>query len=96
MKSMLTILLYHLSVIYFLSNKTDRKKDIPSTKKVRGRKSKATQAKVTLMKIKMKAVGDRSIPDTEKFFLQVALPTCHTERKSPYFFSKVSYLLMIC
>ncbi len=61
-----------------------------------GRKSKATAAKVTLMKIKMKATGEKSIPETERVYLQVFLPLNSSSqqgqeksRKSkPMFFSK--------
>ena len=36
-----------------------------------GRKSKAMAAKVALMKIKQKAIGNQSIPDSERIFLKI-------------------------
>ncbi|XP_064641155.1 AN1-type zinc finger protein 1-like [Lineus longissimus] len=57
-------------------------------KKPIGRKSKATAAKVALMKIKMKAVGEKSMPETERVYLQIMLPLQCTDRMKPMFFSK--------
>ena len=70
------------------SSFSESQKGKPS-KKPGGRKSKATAAKVALMKIKMKAVGDKGIPDTEKIYLQILMPVQCKERKKPMFFSKV-------
>lgn len=56
--------------------------------KSRGRKSQATAAKVMLMKIKMKAEGNKSIPECERIYLQVALPLGSKDRFKPMFFSK--------
>ena len=56
--------------------------------KSRGRKSSKTAAKVMLMKLKMKAVGDKSIPDTEKTFLLLALPDGSKEKNKAVVVSK--------
>ena len=61
-------------------------------KKPRGGKASKTAAKVALMKMKLKAVGD-STPEEDKVYLQVLLPReCETTSK-PMFFSKVGKVL---
>ena len=55
----------------------------------RGRKSKATAAKVALMKIKMKALGEKGTPETERVYLSVLLPLGSVSTDKPMFFSKV-------
>ncbi len=66
----------------------ESKKNV-APRKGQGRKSKATAAKVALMKIKMKAVGDKSTPDSEKVYLHVLLPLGSKDNTKPMFFSKV-------
>ena len=80
----------YLAVIISSNVCADKQKGTPGRKVGRGRKSKATAAKVALMKIKMKAVGDKGVPDSERIHLLVALPIGHTEMTKPCFFSKVN------
>ncbi|XP_013383762.1 AN1-type zinc finger protein 1-like [Lingula anatina] len=56
--------------------------------KKQGAKSRKTAAKVALMKMKMKAVGDKGIPETEKVYIQVLLPQGNAEKNCPMYFSK--------
>lgn len=70
---------------------TDSKSKAP--KKSSGRKSKMTAAKVALMKIKMKAVGDKGIPEIERIYLQVRLPPGGKDTEKPMYFSKVRKIL---
>lgn len=61
----------------------------PKKKKPLSKKACATAAKVTLMKIKMKAVGDRGIPEAEKFYCLVCLPKgAGKDRQKAVCFSK--------
>ena len=62
-------------------------KKAPTKAPGRGRKSKATAAKVMLMKIKMKASGDKGLPDAEKLFMQVFLPKGSKDKTKAMFFS---------
>ena len=59
-----------------------------SKSKGRGHKSKAMAAKVALMKIKMKAVGDKAIPDTERVYINVNLPKGSKNSNKAVYFSK--------
>ncbi|ESO90325.1 hypothetical protein LOTGIDRAFT_123476 [Lottia gigantea] len=54
----------------------------------KGSKSAKTAAKVALMKIKMTATGNKSIPDSEKIFLQIHLPQKSSTKSKNLFFSK--------
>ncbi|XP_076352999.1 AN1-type zinc finger protein 1-like isoform X3 [Tachypleus tridentatus] len=60
----------------------------PQKKALQGRKSASTAAKVQLMKLKMKAVGDNSLPQTERIYFQVFLPKRHTNKEKAFYFSK--------
>ncbi|ELU06762.1 hypothetical protein CAPTEDRAFT_104642 [Capitella teleta] len=55
--------------------------------KMLSKKACITAAKVQLMKIKMKAVGKKGIPEAEQFFLAVKLPKRCKERESALCFS---------
>nr|XP_054764908.1 AN1-type zinc finger protein 1-like [Lytechinus pictus] len=57
--------------------------------KRKGAKSVKMAAKVALMKMKMHALGDSSIPQKERLFFQVYLPKGHSEKQKPMFFSKM-------
>ena len=59
------------------------------TKKARGGKSSKTAAKVALMKMKLKAVGD-STPEEDRVYLLVLPPNGSGTSSKPMFFSKVS------
>ncbi|XP_076352994.1 AN1-type zinc finger protein 1-like isoform X2 [Tachypleus tridentatus] len=61
----------------------------PQKKALQGRKSASTAAKVQLMKLKMKAVGDNSLPQTERIYFQVFLPKRHTNKEKAFYFSKL-------
>ncbi|KAK6185823.1 hypothetical protein SNE40_007971 [Patella caerulea] len=54
----------------------------------KGSKSAKTAAKVALMKMKMNAIGDKGIPDTEKIYFQVYLPLKTPTKTKNIFFSK--------
>jgi len=58
------------------------------TRKGRGRKSKATAAKVALMKIKQKASGERGTPETERVYLNIILPLGSSVSSKPMYFSQ--------
>ncbi|CAH3139182.1 unnamed protein product, partial [Porites lobata] len=53
-----------------------------------GMRNERRAAKVTLMKIKMKATGDPSVPQDERVYLRVLMPLGNKEREQPMFFSK--------
>ena len=56
-----------------------------------GTKSSSTMAKVALMKLKMHAVGDKGIPDSERVYFSVQLPQSVSSSSAvAMFFSKVS------
>ncbi|XP_024896943.1 AN1-type zinc finger protein 1, partial [Pteropus alecto] len=52
----------------------------------KGAKNSETAAKVALMKLKMHAYGDRSVPQTERIYFQVFLPKGSKEKSKPMFF----------
>ncbi|XP_061458265.1 AN1-type zinc finger protein 1 isoform X2 [Rhineura floridana] len=56
-------------------------------KRCRGAKNSETAAKVALMKLKMHACGDKSLPQTERIYFQVFLPKESKEKSQPMFFS---------
>uniref|UniRef100_A0A8C5QU31 Zinc finger AN1-type containing 1 n=1 Tax=Leptobrachium leishanense TaxID=445787 RepID=A0A8C5QU31_9ANUR len=66
----------------------DSKKSVPATKSRRGAKSGETAAKVALMKLKLHAVGDKSLPQIERIYFQVFLPRGGKEKIKPMFFCK--------
>ncbi|XP_073233795.1 AN1-type zinc finger protein 1-like isoform X2 [Porites lutea] len=53
-----------------------------------GMRNERRAAKVALMKIKMKAIGDPSVPQDERVYLRVLMPLGNKEREQPMFFSK--------
>uniref|UniRef100_A0A8C3TUB5 ZFAND1-like ubiquitin-like domain-containing protein n=1 Tax=Catharus ustulatus TaxID=91951 RepID=A0A8C3TUB5_CATUS len=66
---------------------TDSKKsDEVKSKKRKGAKNSETAAKVALMKLKMHACGDKSLPQTERIYFQVFLPKGSKEKSKPMFF----------
>ncbi|KAJ8303596.1 hypothetical protein KUTeg_019992 [Tegillarca granosa] len=69
------------------------KQDKIPQNKLRGRKSSKTAAKVALMKMKMAAVGEKGIPETDKVYLQIYLPQGGENKTKPMFFSKVGGIL---
>ncbi|XP_006021813.1 AN1-type zinc finger protein 1 [Alligator sinensis] len=58
------------------------------SKKRKGAKSSETAAKVALMKLKMHACGDKSLPQTERIYFQVFLPKGSKEKSKPMFFCR--------
>nr|XP_016848318.1 PREDICTED: AN1-type zinc finger protein 1 isoform X1 [Anolis carolinensis] len=64
----------------------DSKKEARVNKRCRGAKSSETAAKVALMKLKMHACGDKSVPQTERIYFQVFLPKGSKEKSKPMFF----------
>ena len=54
----------------------------------KGRKSKAMAAKVALMKIKQKAVGDKGLPDSERVYMNIIVPAKYKSLIKPVFVSK--------
>ncbi|XP_053103165.1 AN1-type zinc finger protein 1 isoform X2 [Hemicordylus capensis] len=64
----------------------DSKKEATVNKRCRGAKNSETAAKVALMKLKMHACGDKSLPQTERIYFQVFLPKGSKEKSKPMFF----------
>ncbi|NXM58357.1 ZFAN1 protein, partial [Illadopsis cleaveri] len=63
-----------------------KKSDEVKSKKRKGAKNSETAAKVALMKLKMHACGDKSLPQTERIYFQVFLPKGNKEKSKPMFF----------
>ncbi|XP_031567224.1 AN1-type zinc finger protein 1-like [Actinia tenebrosa] len=64
-------------------------KEMSKVKKGRsGVKNEARAAKVALMKLKMNAVGDQSIPQSERVYFNIYLPQGHKEKTKAMYFSK--------
>ena len=57
-------------------------------KKPVSNRARATAAKVALMKIKMKAVGHKGTPDTEKVYFMVHLPQGSKDKDVAMYFSR--------
>uniref|UniRef100_A0A1W7RBE7 ZFAND1 protein n=1 Tax=Agkistrodon contortrix contortrix TaxID=8713 RepID=A0A1W7RBE7_AGKCO len=69
----------------------DSKKEATVIKKCRGAKNPETAAKVALMKLKMHACGEKSVPQTDRIYFQVFLPKGSKNKSIPmYFCSKWS------
>ncbi|KAF6101721.1 zinc finger AN1-type containing 1 [Phyllostomus discolor] len=66
----------------------DSKTGETAVKRRKGAKNSATAAKVALMKLKMHAEGDKSLPQTERVYLQVFLPKESKEKSKPMFFCR--------
>ncbi|KAM4705909.1 AN1-type zinc finger protein 1 [Rhinophrynus dorsalis] len=66
----------------------DSKKSAPTCKVRRGAKNSETAAKVALMKLKLHAAGDKSLPQSERVYFQVFLPKGQKEKSKPMFFCK--------
>ncbi|XP_055966768.1 AN1-type zinc finger protein 1 [Sorex fumeus] len=64
----------------------DSKKGEAASKRRKGAKNSETAAKVALMKLKMHANGDKSLPQTERIYFQVYLPKGSKEKSKPMFF----------
>ncbi|XP_027733009.1 AN1-type zinc finger protein 1-like [Vombatus ursinus] len=64
----------------------DSKKGTAISRGRRGAKNSETAAKVALMKLKMHADGDKSLPQTERIYFQVFLPKGSKEKSKPMFF----------
>uniref|UniRef100_A0A8C5NYD2 Zinc finger, AN1-type domain 1 n=1 Tax=Jaculus jaculus TaxID=51337 RepID=A0A8C5NYD2_JACJA len=64
----------------------DSKAGGPTSKQRKGAKKSATAAKVALMKLKMHADGDESLPQTERIYFQVYLPKGSKEKSKAMFF----------
>ncbi|KAM9308404.1 AN1-type zinc finger protein 1 [Gastrophryne carolinensis] len=66
----------------------DSKKSAPSNKGRKGAKNSETAAKVALMKLKLHALGDKSLPQVERVYFQVFLPKGGKDKSKPMFFCK--------
>ncbi|CAH2315188.1 AN1-type zinc finger 1 [Pelobates cultripes] len=66
----------------------DSKKSAAPKNVRKGAKNSETAAKVALMKLKLHAVGDKSLPQTERVYFQVFLPKGMKEKSKPMFFCK--------
>ncbi|XP_053569144.1 AN1-type zinc finger protein 1 [Bombina bombina] len=66
----------------------DSKKSAPPSKVRKGAKNSETAAKVVLMKLKLHALGDKGLPQSERVYLQVYLPKDNKEKSKPMFFCK--------
>lgn len=64
----------------------DAKAGGAASKGRKGAKSSRTAAKVALMKLKMHADGDKSLPQTERTYFQVYLPKGSQEKSKAMFF----------
>ncbi|XP_068381569.1 AN1-type zinc finger protein 1 isoform X1 [Eschrichtius robustus] len=64
----------------------DSKTGETASKRRKGAKNSETAAKVALMKLKMRANGDKSLPQTERIYFQVFLPKGSKEKSKPMFF----------
>ncbi|XP_069322412.1 AN1-type zinc finger protein 1 isoform X4 [Eulemur rufifrons] len=64
----------------------DSKTGETTSKRRKGAKSSETAAKVALMKLKMHADGDKSLPQTERIYFQVFLPKGSKEKSKAMFF----------
>ncbi|KAF6323894.1 zinc finger AN1-type containing 1 [Rhinolophus ferrumequinum] len=64
----------------------DSKTGQTASKRRKGAKNSETAAKVALMKLKMHADGDKSLPQTERTYFQVFLPKGSKEKSKPMFF----------
>ncbi|XP_048364250.1 AN1-type zinc finger protein 1 isoform X1 [Sphaerodactylus townsendi] len=69
-----------------VKNIVDSKKETKVTKRCKGAKNTETAAKVALIKLKMHACGDKSLPLTERIYFQVFLPKGNKEKSKPMFF----------
>ncbi|KAM8966650.1 AN1-type zinc finger protein 1 [Pelodytes ibericus] len=66
----------------------ESKKSCLPAKVRKGAKNSETAAKVALMKLKLHAVGDKSLPQAERVYFQVFLPKITKDRSKPMFFCK--------
>ncbi|XP_005381776.1 PREDICTED: AN1-type zinc finger protein 1 isoform X1 [Chinchilla lanigera] len=57
-----------------------------TNKRLEGTKNSVTAAKVALMKLKMHADGDKSLPQAERIYFQVFLPKGSKDKSKPMFF----------
>ncbi|XP_070190926.1 AN1-type zinc finger protein 1-like isoform X2 [Littorina saxatilis] len=64
------------------------KQTVAPKKPLRSVKSRQTAARVTLMKLKGQAGGDKGIPDTERVYFSIALPLASKLTPKALFFSK--------
>ncbi|XP_069778154.1 AN1-type zinc finger protein 1 isoform X2 [Narcine bancroftii] len=80
------VLKAHWAVSQQSIKETVAKKAVPAKKGRSGAKNDATAAKVALMKLKLHAVGDKAIPQTDRVYFQVILPKGNKEKSRPMFF----------
>ncbi|XP_066122497.1 AN1-type zinc finger protein 1 [Saccopteryx bilineata] len=66
----------------------ESKTEETASKRRKGAKNSATATKVALMRLKMHAEGDKSLPQTERVYLQVFLPKGSREKSKPMFFCR--------
>ncbi|KAK2527923.1 Zfand1 [Columba guinea] len=73
-------------VKHIIGKYDSKKSEEAKSKKLKGAKNSETAAKVALMKLKMHACGDKSLPQTERIYFQVFLPKGNKEKSKPMFF----------
>ncbi|XP_020727721.1 AN1-type zinc finger protein 1 isoform X1 [Odocoileus virginianus] len=66
----------------------DSKTGETASKRRKGAKNSETAAKVALMKLKMHAAGDKSLPQMERIYFQVFLPKGSKEKRKAMFFCR--------
>ncbi|XP_068090962.1 AN1-type zinc finger protein 1 [Hyperolius riggenbachi] len=67
----------------------ESKKSAPPSKVRKGAKNSETAAKVALMKLKLHALGDKSLPQSERVYFQVFLPKGGKEKSKAMFFCRM-------
>lgn len=73
----------HVRQILAAGNGCEKRKAAPKSAK-----AKATAAKVALMKLKQKAVGDKGIPDVDKVFFKIVLPLGSRITSAPVYLAR--------
>lgn len=73
----------HVRQILAAGNGCEKRKVAPKSAK-----AKATAAKVALMKLKQKAVGDKGIPDVDKVFFKIVLPLGSRITSAPVYLAR--------
>ncbi|XP_023558958.1 AN1-type zinc finger protein 1 isoform X4 [Octodon degus] len=69
-----------------VKNIIDSKTGETGNKRRKGAKNSETAAKIALMKLKMHADGDESLPQAERIYFQVFLPKGSKDKSKPMFF----------
>lgn len=73
----------HVRQIVSKADDAGEKKRVPTSQK-----SRATAAKIALMKVKQKAVGDKNIPDADRVYFRITLPLGSKDRSVEMYFNR--------